>query len=312
MSVRTYLSSPVAWTCLSLLVLGTAIALYGWLHDRAERRRTILQKLTQKGDGRTGLDNLLDRIRWVVQSEEAIQADLDVLGSTRAARQVTKLRLLCGLGGIFIGILFRNWLLGLLMVPVFMQGPLFWIEYHVRRRLRQFEEQVQNAFQMFLTEYTTTHSVPRSLHGILLRVQPPLNRELERLVTKLDSGVQPQDAFLDFARRTRSRWTFIFAQLMMAYFQHGGDFTDALQRIIQDMAGERILEQQNRTELALLRLVHIILVLTVPVMLVAMLLTNPQDARVFVDNPSGRRIIVTVTVGLLVSIYFGRKLTESV
>lgn len=303
-------SSPTTWWLITSLVLGLSLTLFGLISLDAERRRTILQRIARQSRERSGLDQLLDRIPLVVQSEQQLARQMAVLDVGFTPRTVTKWRLGAGLLGVFVSITLRNVLLIIPLALFFMQIPLILVEMQIRRRLRRFSDQIQEGLSLFLTEYTTTRSVNRAIEGVIPKLPNPLRGEFERMARKINSGVPLDQVFAEFADRTQNRWALIYSQLMITYYRTGSDFTEALHRIIQDMSAEKVLDQQNETELNTLKILHLVLTLTVPVAFVLNLLMNPQDIYVFTELAGGRLILVAAAVAILFSVIVGRQITE--
>jgi len=189
--------------------------------------------------------------------------------------------------------------------------PVTYVEMKVNKKIKLFNDQVLEAFQFFITDYTTTKSVQKAIVNICPKLKYPLRREFELLARKLNSGADVEESFLNFAERTQNKWITIFCQMMITYFRNGGDFTPHLLSITQNITNEKILSEQNNTELSSLRWINIMMNALVPVAYISNRFINPQNARVFIDTPTGKILIFVVVMGCLISLYLGKKISDA-
>lgn len=302
----------------SFIVAGTIFALwgilmvvYGVLSENIERRKNILHKINSKLDIYKGaLDQVLDSIDFIVKKERELDKRMAVLDVKYTARTLTKLKLLGVLIAVLISIHLHNFLAFFPLLLICISLPENYVEAKINNKLKLFDDQVLEAFQIFITDYTTTKSVQKTLNNICPKLKYPLRREFELLARKLNAGMNVEECFLSFAERTQNKWIMIFSQLMITYFRNGGDFTPHLLNITHNITSERILKEQNNTELSLLRTLNILMNALIPIAYISNYYINPQNASVFITTTGGRIVIFIVLMASLLSLYLGKKITE--
>jgi len=297
----------------SIGAVGFLLILYGLISVNAQNVKSILSA-NKKAHGKKPdlFDWFLDRLFIVKKSEEKIDIMLSVLDiQNKSARDVTKTRVIYGLLGVAFSILLRNVMVMPLLVFVFANVPMVLLGRKTRKRRMIYNDQVLEALQVFVTDYTTTKSVQKTLENVCLKIKRPLRNEFERLTRKLYSGVSANECFLDFSKRTQNQWIMYFSQVMMMYFRSGGDFIPHLTGIIRTMSSEKLIEEQNLTELSSLRTINLVLVLLFPIVFVISIFAAPDTLRVFTETAMGRNIIFFSVAGCIFSLIIGQKISEN-
>jgi Flp pilus assembly protein TadB len=308
-----FFTMPETWVLLSFVLLGILMVVFGLLKERTDRKKSVLGDLLKESRGeRKGIiDKVLDRIPYIVEREKKLDAQISVLNVKYKARMFTYLELLGVVTALVISIYLRNWFILIPMVVIGFIVPVSFVEIKIKKKFKLFDDQILEAFQLFITEYTTTGNVQKTIANISPNIKYPLRNEFERLGRKLNSGEPVENCFMDFARRTNNRWTMVFAQMMITYFRTGGDFIPHLYSITESINNEKILAEQNSTELSSLRIVNMVLNALVPVAFVISRVINPEDTEVFTTTFAGKAIIFGVVVGCLISLVVGKKITDS-
>lgn len=309
-ALSNVVASPLFGGLLIFLFLGGLLFAYGILRARLERKKTILKRMSSQESFQGYVDLWLDRFGSLTAAEEKLGHSLAVIGSKLTPRAITKIRLAAGGVGFLIAFLFRNWLIALPLAFLCQMIPLSFIEVSVKRLQNIYERQIAEAFQVFVTDYTTTKKVMDTLLNMCPKLKYPLRREFERLARNLHSGARYEQAFMDFANRTQSKWTKVFAQMMITYFREGTDFTEQMIELIKQIATEQMLAQENNTEVASLRFVNILLNISVPVAYVINRLINPENTRIFVETSTGRTLMLFIVLCCVLSLYVGKKITN--
>lgn len=306
-------SSPGIWVCLSFVLLGILLVLFGILNARAQRKKSVLGELLKQNRQakKNIVDKLLDRIPYIVEKERKLDAQISVLNVKYKARVFTLLELLGVVLAVIVSIYLKNVLIVVPMAIIGFIVPVSFVEIKIRKKFKMFDDQILEAFQLFITEYTTIGNVQKTITNICPKIKYPLRNEFERLGRKLNSGEPVEECFLDFAHRTNNTWTMVFAQMMITYFRTGGDFVPHLYSITENINNEKLLAEQNSTELSSLRIVNMVLNALVPVAFVISRVINPEDTKVFTTTFAGKAIIFGVVIGCLISLVVGKKITDS-
>lgn len=301
--------SPVGVTFLTFALLGLLLVIYGIMRGKATKRKSILQRLLKKPVSRGLLDEWLDKLKFLNKSEQVLDQQLSVLDMKIKARTFTKARILAAFLGVLLALYLKNWLAVLPLAFISIQFPTMVVHLRVNRQLKAFNDQVLESFQIFITDYTTTRSVHKTLMNIIPKLRDPLRKEYERLSRRLNSGVAVETAFMEFAERTQNKWIMIFSQMIITYYRQGGDFSEHLMKITQSIVGEKILEEQNSTELATVSTLNYILNALTPLAFVVNRWINPGDAAIFTDTTSGKMIVFFVCISTIISLLIGRRMS---
>lgn len=311
--ILDFLSSPYNISLIVFILLGVLMIAYSLVGRSIERRKSIIagRGATKKEKKIGFLDSLLDKSEFIRKHEEEFSRKVAVLDIEYDARRYTKLKLFSGLAGVALSIYLRNPYIVIPLVVIGMSVPTALIEVRIKKRVALFNDQILEAFQLFITEYTTIRSVQKTIVEISSKLKNPLRKEFERLGRKLNSGEPIEECFLEFAERTQNKWTLIFAQMMITYFRNGGDFTEQLLNITKNITNEKILTETNTTELSSMRTINVIMNALVPVAYVMNRFINPEDAKVFVETRIGRLIMFGVVIACSISLYLGKKITEA-
>lgn len=307
-----FFSSPLNITYIVFLLLGVLLIAYSLVGRSIERRKTIISR---RGANKTQtirfLDQWLGKNEFIKKQEEKFSKQVAVLDMEYDARKYTKLKILSALIGIAISAYLRNFFVAIPLALIGISVPTAFIEMKIKKRVSLFNDQILEAFQIFLTEYTTTRSVHKTIVDICPKLKNPLRKEFERLGRKLNSGEPIEECFIEFAERTQNKWTLIFAQMMITYFRNGGDFTEQLLNITKSITNEKILDETNSTELSSMRLINIAMNALVPIAYISNKFINPQDAKVFVETGIGKTIMFCVVIACSISLYIGKKITDA-
>lgn len=305
-----FFSNPISFTYFIFVVLGILLLIYGFISNAAAKKTNVLTN-RNKSDVFL-IDKLLNKIKFVLKKEEGIDKKLDILRIEKCtARKITKLQIMSGFIGILISITLKNFMTVIPLVIICGNIPTTFLNMKLNRRLKEYNEQILESFQLFVSEYTTTKSVPISIQNICPKIKAPLKYEYERLSREINSGASVQKCFEDFQERTQNKWTLIFSKLILNYYEKGGSFVSHLMNITKSITMERIMKTQNHTELFSIRIVNIFLNLLIPICYISNKFINPQEAKVFANTPTGRTIMFCVVIGSFISLYFGHKLSES-
>lgn len=302
---------PLIVAGIVFVILGILMVLYGIMGDMVEKRKSILKRVSDQPFYKGVLDQILDSIDFIIEREKRLDKKMAVLDVKYTARTLTKLEILGVLVAILISIHLKNILVVIPLSIICANLPVAYVEMKINNKIRLFDDQVLEALQLFITEYTTTKSVQKTIVEICPKLKYPLRREFELLARKLNSGANIEESFLSFAERTQNKWLMVFSQMMITYFRLGGDFTPHLLSITQNITNEKILNEQNNTELVFLRWLNIAMNALVPVAYISNRFVNPQNANVFVETPLGRMLMFAVVTGSLISLYLGKKISEA-
>lgn len=256
------------------------------------------------------LDKYLDSVWFVVDMEKDMYPIVQTSAYKITPRTITKARLLMILLSILFCILLKNIFILLPISIMLYQIPFALVKRKATKREIIFGEQLLDNFQMFVTDFTSTKNVQETVYNMSKKTMEPLKTEWTLLNANLSSGVSPEHSFVTFADRTGNKWARIFAQIMISYYNTGTSFTEQLMSLTEKMTNEKIVLQENRTEISSMVTLNIVLNACVPVVYIFNKLVQPETAAVFTDTTSGRFIILGVTLACMLSLYLAKKIAE--
>lgn len=309
--IKNFFGSPFNVTFLLAMILGIMLIAQGFIGRSIERRKNIIKRgLGRTRQAKSFIDELLDKSTFITNSEEELDKQLDLLGIEMEARDFTKIKGFSAFMAMLLGLYLQNFIAMVPLTLIFINIPTSVIRGRVKKRQNMYSDQILESFQVFISEFTTTRSVQKTIVNISPKLNYPIRREFERLGRKLNSGESPESCFLDFAQRTNNKWTMIFAQMLITYYDTGADFIDQLLSVTTNITNERVLEEQNKTELSSMRIMNIAMNALVPVAYISNRLLNPQEARIYIETAAGKNIIIAVAFAVFFSLYLGEKISE--
>ena len=297
-----------------IVLIGILLIIAGHTMNR-KRKREIkvavkqgVRKKTEKE--RSRFDKFLDR-RWMVtDSEKSMEQAVLASGLPITPRTVTKQRLGAVAGAVLFSALLKNTYIVVPLAIMLWQIPFGLVKRRALKRETVFGEQLLDNFQMFVTDFASTNSVQTSVFNMTKKSVEPLRTEWELLSRNLSSGRPPKECFVTFADRTASKWSRIFAQIMISYYKTGTPFTEQLMSLTGKMSDEKITLQENQTEISSMVTLNVILNAIVPVVYIVNRIAQPDAAGTFTNTTSGRLIIFAVTMACMLSLWLGKKIAE--
>lgn len=297
---------------ISSVLLGVFFIFYGLYLKKIQNKNSILSSVNNSRNFYKGfIDNVLDKIPFLVKEEEKTNKYMITISDKINVRTFTKIKLFGILLSFGIAIYFKNLLSFVPLVMIFWNLPNFLFEFIANKRMRHFEDQFIDALQIFITDFTTIKSVRKSLTNITPQLKNPLKEEFERLNRELNSGESIEKSFVSFAERTKNKWVLVFSQLMITYFRIGGDITEQVMNITKRINAEKINDEENTTELSMLRMLNIVLNMLVPVIYGISMWLNPEDTAVFINTAQGQLVILAVLCSCVLSLWIGKKITQA-
>lgn len=157
-----------------------------------------------------------------------------------------RLAVLCGVGGVCIGLVTQSWFLAVL---VFIAGFLIPdLSLHAAGNRRQ--QQIEDALPDFLDILAVTVSAGLSFRGALERVidrtEGPLAEEMRLVMRKMDVGSSRHEAFSTLKHRTKSQAMEAFVTSLLQSEELGAPLVDSLDQIATDL--RRMRAQSSRQD----------------------------------------------------------------
>lgn len=215
--------------------------------------------------------------------------------------------LLFTLLGIFIGfmlgsILLKNFIVGILLAITFGAIPTWILNYFAI----QYRERVANglipAFETFYSEYTITRNVPKSMDIVAKQAPEPTKDEFDRMSHEIYAGHSIKNVLDGFSERMNNRWVRLFTSLLIMKEEKGSQIEQPLLNMIAEQKRRQMETKKDRTELAQVRLVHLVLMIGSIILFFINLITRPDSYYFFTETTGGRWALVFIVGSLLLSL----------
>lgn len=295
-------------------LLGVSIISLGVVLNKTTKKKIVTTSANrvkkEKQNKKDFLDRRLDK-SWLVQEKEKEWAPIiKISGLHITVRQFTKIKLALILLAIILSILMNNVFVIVPMCIIFSIVPNYIVKKKAKKRKARFEKQLLENFQTFVTDFSSTRNVQTTVFNMTKKSVSPLKEEWEVLSRSLNSGIPFDVCFVDFANRTGSKWTRIFAQIMISYYNQGNDFSEQLMSLTTKMNTEKIIAQENDTEISTLVTLNMVMNLAVPIIYIINKFLQPEASAAFSNTVQGRMVVLIITITCGLSLWLAHKLEE--
>ncbi|MCC9658056.1 type II secretion system F family protein [Rhodopirellula halodulae] len=177
-------------------------------------------------DDATGiLKTIMDRVPAVHKILE--QADVDI--------SVSKFAMICGacfaVGVVLCVVTPVPILLGPIVGAAFVGGPVFYVMFKRKRRLKRFGEQIPEALELLGRSLRAGHSLNAGFGLVGEEMEAPLATEFRRCFEEQKFGIPLDEAIEDMAERVPNMDLRFFATAVILQRQTGGDLSEILDKI---------------------------------------------------------------------------------
>lgn len=300
---------------ISLIMIGILLIIMGVVFSKKQKTKIIITNSFVKKDKTKkrkffSLDKFLDKIWFISDMEKDMEPIIKTSALKITPRTVTKARLIMLICSILFSLALKNVFIVIPVSIMMYQIPYGLVRKRSKKRETIFGEQLLDNFQMFVTDFTSTKNVQESVYNMSKKSIEPLKSEWTLLNASLSSGVSPEKSFVQFADRTGSKWARIFAQVMISYYRTGTSFTEQLMSLTEKMTNEKIVLQENQTEISSMITLNIVLNICVPIVYIFNRIVQPETAAVYTNTTVGRFIVLFVTLACMLSLWLSKKIAE--
>ncbi|HEX7064324.1 MAG TPA: type II secretion system F family protein [Bacillales bacterium] len=256
-------------------------------------RQMIFQRV--KGKGTTHREEP----RWF----RGIAALRDASGLNVSFSQWLSLTLFGIVLGLILGwVGLQNVIVGVLLAATFAALPTWWMNYYAVQHREKVGEGLIPAFETFYSEYTITRNIPRAMEITASQAPEPAKDEFARMARAIYAGQDLPAVLKAFQSRMNNRWVRLFSALLMMREKKGSQIKASLLNMIKEQKRRQMENKKERSEMAQVRLVHLILMLSSIVLFLFNLVIRPASYTFFTASPNGRWVMVCIVSALLVSI----------
>lgn len=205
--------------------------------------------------------------------------------------------------GLVLGIVgLKNSVVGLLLAPTLAAIPTWLIHFYAVRYREKVEEGLIPAFETFYSEYTVTRNIPKAI-DLVSKQAPDLTKgEFQRMASELYSGQSTKEVLTGFTRRMNNRWVRLFSALLIMREDKGASIEQPLLNMIVEQKKRQLETKKERSEMAQVRMVHLVLMLASIGLFLFNLISRPESYTFFTESSGGRWVMVFIVAALLMSL----------
>ena len=175
--------------------------------------------------------------------------------------------------------------------------PLLFLNFKRGRRMNKLNNQLPDVFEMMSQALRAGHSLAGAIQLIYEQMPPPIATEFAQVYHEQNLGMKIEDALQSMADRIDSLDVRFFVTAVMIQRQTGGDLAEVLDNISSVIRGRIELAGLVRGLTAEGRLSGWVLFALPVIVFLATLYLNPDYARVLLEDPIGK-IMLMVAGGM--------------
>ncbi|MFD1362703.1 type II secretion system F family protein [Lentibacillus salinarum] len=215
--------------------------------------------------------------------------------------------LLLSLIGLIVGfilgaILLKNIIVGILLGVTLAAIPTWLLNYYAVQYREKVASGLIPAFETFYSEYTITRNVPKAMDVVARQAPEPAKDEFSRMSNEIYAGNSVNQVLDGFSRRMNNRWVRLFTALLTMKENRGSQIEQPLLNMIAEQKKRQMEAKKDRSELAQVRLVHLILMIGSIVLFLVNLVIRPDSYTFFTTTTGGRWALVFIVGSLLISL----------
>jgi tight adherence protein B len=188
--------------------------------------------------------------------------------------------------------------------------PTMVVRFMRSRRFFQFEEQFPEAIELIGRALRAGHGFATGLKVVGDEMPAPVGPEFKRLFEQQNYGAQIGDALRAFAQRIQLLDARFFVTAVLTQRETGGNLAEVLDRLAAVMRERFKVKREVRVRSAHGRLSAYVLAALPPSLAGMMMIINPDQMRLMVTDPLGRRMLVLAAALQIVGTLIVRKLVD--
>lgn len=255
------------------------------------------------------LEKLIDKNKHLNKLAIDLDVKISMCGMEITSYQIIQKAFVYSLIGIAIGIFILNPLAVLLFAVIGFAIPIININDKVHTQFKKIDKQILKAIQLFLNEYQKTQNISEVLESICPRLDYPIRSEFERLLRRINSGVDFRIALNEFANRLKNEWIYMFVNALIMNKENGSEIVDVLMKTLTKIANKEVVQNEKDMETFSGRILNKMMMLTVPVAFVLVLIARPEAQELYFYTVQGK-MVINVAVILCAISFVTTRITE--
>lgn len=253
------------------------------------------------------LNRLLSGKNWI----DAIGVQLTRAGSDFKPTIFILLGLMSAISGLLLAKMVGGGVGGIALIIAGLTGPIFWLRWKKKRRLKAFEEQLPDAIDMLVSAMRAGYSFQAATQFIGEEMMAPLGPEFSRFYDEQRLGMDVRSALIGMQGRIDSVDLKMFVTAVLIQRETGGNLGEVLSSLA-DLVRQRIaMKGQIQTLIAEPKLsARFLAILPVLVFLVLSIM-NPHffDPMLKEDSP-GRAVLIGSAISVVIGYMIMMKIAD--
>ncbi len=207
--------------------------------------------------------------------------------------------------GIFIGMVLRNVVVGLVLVAAAIAIPRVVVAQRRATRLRDFNNQLADTITLLANSLRSGYSLLQAMELVSREARPPMSTEFERVVREVGLGLSPEEALGNLVRRIQSDDLELMVTAINVQREVGGNLAEILDTISSTirervkLKGEiRVLTSQQQYS------GYIIAAMPIALALILFMINPLYMTRLFTETHWCGLCMVGVSLAMIVSGFF--------
>lgn len=293
----------------NVVVLGILLIVSLNIMNTANQKRKVRKNIliaSNTLEKKNFLEKLIEENKYLKRLANDLDIKISMCGMEATSYQVIQKSFVYALIGVVIGIFILNPLAILLFAVIGFAIPIININDKVHEQFKKIDKQIMHAIQMFLNEYQKTQNIAEVLEAICPRLEYPIRSEFERLLRKINSGVDFKEALNEFADRLRNEWIYMFVNALIMNKENGSEIVHVLMRTLTKIANKEVVQSEKDMETFSGRMLNKMMMFTVPAAFVLVLIARPEAQQLYFHTAQGKMVINLAVILCIISFVITR------
>jgi tight adherence protein B len=240
---------------------------------------------------------------------EKLAEMIEQAGHEFRAYRVIMLGLALALGGVMlVWLLFPLWWASLAAGVLLFWVPILKISSDRGKRFAEFEEQLPDALDSIVRALKAGHPFNETLRLVGEEQKGVVAHEFGLTFADINYGNDVRRAMLGLLERMPSMTVMMLVTSILLHRETGGNLTEILQRLSSLIRGRFRFQRKVKTLSAEGRMSAWVLVAVPFVLVIALMVVQPEYLPMLVKEPLGHKLIMAAFTAMLLGIFWIRKL----
>lgn len=288
----------------NVVVFGIVLIVFFIMLNSANQKRKVKKNILISSNAlndKNFLEKLIEQNKHLKKLSMDLDVKISMCGMEITSYQVIQKAFVYAIIGIVIGIFILNPLAILLFAVIGFTIPIININDKVHTQFKKIDKQILKAIQLFLNEYQKTQNISEVLESICPRLEYPIRSEFERLLRKINSGIDFKDALNEFANRLKNEWIYMFVNALIMNKENGSEIVDVLMKTLTKIANKEIVQNEKDMETFSGRMLNKMMMFTVPAAFVLVLIARPEAQELYFHTAQGKMVINVAVILCIIS-----------